>query len=220
MSTLSPAGVMGTIGSRCRSPRVLIALMTLLCPAGFATRHAISIGVHNHGRIPLGSSAIRIASRSGPILEMAIFAAPLELIMTQEMQHIRVLLVVRAELLPLIQLSIIKNSAVKCLAPLHTRNVLQVINNTPYSIASILEAALVHSCQEEAPHAIRPLMTEQFIARQALYSVQMASATRNALTATMAGKYAIRFAQQALFHAVMSSVSQALSVQQLSQPQL
>jgi hypothetical protein len=47
----------------------------------------------------------------------------------------------------------------------------------------------------------------------------MASATQNALTAMMVEKFAIRLVQQALFHAVMFSVSQALSVPPLSQPQ-
>jgi hypothetical protein len=147
MSTLSPAGVTDTTASRCHSLRALIHLMTLLCTAGSATRSAVNIGVHSYPLILPASSATRTASRSGPIPEMAIFAAPLELIMTQE-QDIRVLLIVRAKLLiMLIQLSIIKNSAVKWLALMHTRNVLQVINNTSTYIAIILEVALGHTCQ-------------------------------------------------------------------------
>jgi hypothetical protein len=47
----------------------------------------------------------------------------------------------------------------------------------------------------------------------------MASVTPNALTDTMVGKFAMRLARQALFHAEMFSVSQALSVPQLYQLQ-
>jgi hypothetical protein len=46
----------------------------------------------------------------------------------------------------------------------------------------------------------------------------MASVTPNALTVTMAVKFAIRLVRQALFHAEMFSASQALMVP-LSQPQ-
>ena len=84
MSHLSPAGVMDTTVSRCHNPRVHLQPMTLLCQNGSATHHAINIGGHSYWRIPLESNATRTASRSGPILEMAIFAAPLEMIMVEE----------------------------------------------------------------------------------------------------------------------------------------
>jgi hypothetical protein len=118
-----------------------------------------------------------------------------------------------------IQVTIIQNSVARIVLLCLIQNVLQAIQISVVTYVNMMEVALAHSCQEEAPHALRPLMTEQVIARQALYSVQMASATPNALTATMAGKYAIRLAPQALFHAVMFSVIQALSVPPLSQPQ-
>jgi hypothetical protein len=74
---------MGTTGSRCHSLRALIPLMILLCPAGFATRHAINIGVHSYWRILPASSATRIASKCGPILEMVIFVALLEILIAE-----------------------------------------------------------------------------------------------------------------------------------------
>jgi hypothetical protein len=88
MSLLSPAGVMGTTGSRYRSPRVRLPPMTLLCPAGSAIHPAISIIENNHLQIQQGSSAIGTASRFGLMLEMAIFAAPLEIIITEDSSDI------------------------------------------------------------------------------------------------------------------------------------
>jgi len=108
----SPAGVTDTTGSRCHSPLARLLLMILLYPAGFATRHAINITVHNYLRILPALNATRTASRSGPILEMVIFAAPLEM-PTTEVQDIQliVLLIVKAMLhLILIQLIIIQSS--------------------------------------------------------------------------------------------------------------
>ena len=115
MSPHSPAGVTDTTGSRCRSPRAQFPLMTLLYPVGFATRHAINIGTHSYWRILPALSATRTASRCGPILEMVIFAAPLEMIMVkgQDIQ-LRVLLIVKAMLhLILIQFIIIQSSGAK-----------------------------------------------------------------------------------------------------------
>jgi hypothetical protein len=152
---------------------------------------------------------------------MVIFAALLEIIMEEGSDmHFSAPLVVKAKLLiTLIRLTIIQNSDAKFIHFRLIQNVLQVIRISAAAIANTMEVVLAHICLEEAPHAIRPLMTEQLIARLDWSSVQTVSATPNALTATMAGKYAIRLAPQALFHAVMFSVSQALSVQPLSQLQ-
>ena len=104
----SPAGEMGTTGSRFRSLHVLLQPMTLLYKAGSATRHAINIGVHSYWQIQRESSATRTVSRSGPILGMAIFAAPLETIMAEvQDMHFRAFLVVKAMLL---RVYIIQNS--------------------------------------------------------------------------------------------------------------
>jgi hypothetical protein len=75
---------MGITGSRCLSLHVLLALMILLCIAGFATRPAINIGVHSLPLTQPASCASRTASRSGPVSEMVIFAAPQALIMIEE----------------------------------------------------------------------------------------------------------------------------------------
>jgi hypothetical protein len=107
----SPAGVTGIIGSRCPNPRAHMPLMTLLFPAGSATRHVINIGVHSYWLIRLALSATRIASRSGSILEMVIFVAPLVMIMVEgQDMHFQAFLLVRAMLLIMvIQVSIIQN---------------------------------------------------------------------------------------------------------------
>jgi hypothetical protein len=111
MPPLSLAGVMGITAFRCHSPHAQIPQMTLLCPAGFATSHAINIGVHSYLRILPVSNATRTASRSGPVLEMVIFAAPLEMIMEEGPDmHSRASLVVKVMLL---QDTIIQNSGAK-----------------------------------------------------------------------------------------------------------
>ena len=114
MSPHNLAGVMGTTGSRCRSPHALLA-MILSCIAGYVTSHAINIIVNSYLRIQPGPSVTRTASKSGLILEMVIFAAPLEMIMVkgQDIQ-LRVLLIVKAMLhLILIQFIIIQSSGAK-----------------------------------------------------------------------------------------------------------
>ena len=83
MSSLSPAGVTGTTGSRYRSPHAPILPMTLLCPAGSATPHAINIIVHSYWLIRPEPSATKTALRCGTVLEMAVFAAPLVMIMAE-----------------------------------------------------------------------------------------------------------------------------------------
>jgi hypothetical protein len=109
MSPLSPAGVMGTTGSRCRSPRVLLALMILSFPAGFATHPAINIIVHSYLRIQPVSSVTRTASRSGPILGIAINAALLEVLMAEGQDMVQSQIVRVMLLIMLIRTTIILN---------------------------------------------------------------------------------------------------------------
>jgi hypothetical protein len=196
--------------------------MTLLFQVGSAIPLAINIGVHNYWRILPGSSATRIASRSGPILEMANIVAPLVVTMAEvQDMHFRALLVVKTMLLIMvIQVTIIQSSVAKFMALLLIQNALQDIQILLAAFVDIMEVALAHTCQEQGPHATRLFITEQVIAQVVWCSVQMAFVIRNALTVTMAEKFAIKVVQQELFHVVMSSVFKVLSVPPLSQLQL
>jgi hypothetical protein len=124
--------------------------MALLCPAGSATRNAIYIGVHNYWLIRPALSATRTASRSGPILEMAIFAAPLEVPMAEvEDMHFQTLPdVITMLLIMVIRMSIIQNSGVKFISQLLTQYVLQVIQTFHQTGVDMMEVALSHTCQE------------------------------------------------------------------------
>jgi hypothetical protein len=107
---------------------------------------------------------------------MAIFAAPLEMNIGEGLSDIgaghlfllqfqEFLNVKRILLIIVIQISIIMSSDVKKLALLLTRNAL-LVTNMPVIFyncqtnAIIMEVVLAHSCQEEAPHAIRIFITE------------------------------------------------------------
>jgi hypothetical protein len=124
--------------------------MILLFPAGSATRNAINIGVLSYWLIRPVLSATKIASRSGPILEMAIFAAPLEVAIAEDedMHFQAFLLVITMLLIMVIQVSIIQNSDAKYLAYLLIQHVLQVIQIRAAAYAITMEIAPVHTCQD------------------------------------------------------------------------
>jgi hypothetical protein len=91
---------------------------------------------------------------------MAINAAPLALPITEEQDILMVSHNVKAKLLILIRGSIFENSDANYLAFLLIQNVLQPIQVLAVANACTMEVALVHSCQEEAPHAIRLFIPE------------------------------------------------------------
>ena len=89
---------------------------------------------------------------------MAIFAAPLELIMEEEMDMLSIASHVVNQML--IQVTIIQNSVARIVLLYLFQNVLQVIQISVVTYVDTMEVAQGHICMEEAPHATRLFITE------------------------------------------------------------
>ena len=153
MYPLSPAGVTGTTGFRCRSLRARLSLMTLLCPAGYVTRNAINFGIHSQLQIQPESNVTGTVSRSGPILEMAIYAATLKIYM--EEGQVMFSMTSHGVKVTLIRDTLFLSSDARIVLHLLIQNVLQVIQISLATYVNIEEVALVHTCLVEAPLATK-----------------------------------------------------------------
>ena len=157
MSPHSPAGETGTTDSRCRSLHVRIPMMTLLCQVGSAIHHAVNITVHKCWQIQRESGATRTVTLSGPMLEMAISAVPLEAIMAEGLAMLlKTSLGVKV---PLIRVTIVLNSDARIMIGLLIQNVLQAIQTTSAAHADTTEVVLVHTCMGRIPHATKLFKT-------------------------------------------------------------
>jgi hypothetical protein len=131
--------------------------MTLLCQAGSAIRHAIDIIVLNYRRIRPVSNATRIVLRSGPVLEMAIYAQLLKTIMAEG--QVILLMTSHGVKETLIRVTIFLNSDARIVLHLLIQNVLQVILVSVATYVNIEEVVLAHTCLVEVR-----LVTKFFIA--------------------------------------------------------
>jgi hypothetical protein len=98
------------------------------------------------------SSATRTALRSGPILELEIFAAPLEMIMAEEVDILSIAShLVKALLIMLIQVTIIQNLDAKNDLQCLIQNVLQAIQISVAALCDTMEVALGHYVWRRLP---------------------------------------------------------------------
>jgi hypothetical protein len=89
---------------------------------------------------------------------MAIFAAPLELIMEEEMDIFSIASHVVNQML--IQVTIIQNSVARIVLLYLFQNVPQVIQISVVTYVDTMEVVLGHICLEEPPHATRFFIPE------------------------------------------------------------
>jgi hypothetical protein len=108
------------------------------------------------------SNVTRTASRSGPIQEPEIFAAPQALVMAEDGDILSIAshVVKAALLIMVIQVTIIQNSVARIVLLCLIQNVPQVIQIPVVTYVIMMEGALAHSCLGEAPHATKFFIPE------------------------------------------------------------